>query len=365
MPEGITERQIQIIRAIVNEYVLTGEPVGSNALVDKFGFTISPATVRKEMSVLEQMGFLKSPHTSAGRIPADAAFEIYIEDLINLYEITLNHKNQLDEFYRSAQLQLDQLLKSIAQMLAMTSNQLGVVLSPVSTDSVLKRIELVSVLDNLVLAVMVSQSGSVFQKKIKLDRPISQEELYKISRFLNQNVKGYELSQFRDRGLEFLSEGQRHLGDNASVAMNIAQALVFNPPDQTVYVEGENQLFASILEASAQREDAEFLIRRLSDEAYLCSVFNHVKNSKHVTVQMGLDIDGRQFGGFALLAKDYAVGGRSLGALGVIGVNRMPYERLIPTLDYSAQILSNVLSQRAETSEANDTLVPLKLEDII
>ncbi|MCS6984124.1 MAG: heat-inducible transcriptional repressor HrcA [Leptospiraceae bacterium] len=358
--EHITPRQADIIRAIVSEYVLTGEPVGSHVLVDKFGFQISPATMRKEMSILEQMGYLKSPHTSAGRIPSDAAFEFYIHELVSLYEVTLSHKAQLEEFYRSAIMQLDQLLKSIAQMLAMTSRQMGVVFAPTPSGSVIKRVEVVSVLDNLVLVIMVSQSGSVYQKKIKLDRPVSQEELYKVSRFLSQVFMGYELSEFQEKGLDFLAEAERYLGDLSEVAKHIAFSLVYSPFDQAIYVEGENQLYPKILEASEDPSEAEFLICKLSDRNYLKELFNQGYGKDPLMVRLGLDIEGHHFAGYALLAKDYYVGGRRLGALGVIGVNRMPYDKLIPTLDYSAQILTRVLSQRAEQASGEMT-VPQKM----
>ena len=354
--DGFTDRQLEIIRAIVCEYVMSGQPVGSQVLVNKNSLDISSATARKEMSILEQMGYLISPHTSAGRVPTDLAFQFYVNDLLSLYEITLTEKSKLENFYRQAKMQLDQLLQATASMLAMTSEYAGVVLSPVSTGSILKRVELVSVLDNLVLVIMISGSGSVYQKKIKLNKAVSQDDLYKISRFLNQRLKGYELSDLQDRGLEFLSEESSALADLREIAVAIAQNLVYNPPDQEVYVEGENSLYRQIMQTIPERAD--LVIHHLDNKNNISNILNRLKAGSGVKVQFGLDINGEHIEGISVLAKGYSIGGRNMGALGVIGINRMPYDKLIPTIDYSSQILSEVLNQHSDEQIDEVTEMP-------
>lgn len=342
----MTTRQGEILRALVKEYVVSGEPVGSQILVEKFGMAFSPATVRKEMSVLEQMGLLSSPHTSAGRIPTDRAFQLYLADLVNLFEITLNQKTELEDLYRSAALQLDQLLKTTAQMLAQTSNFAGIVLAPNSIGSSIKRIELVSVMESLVLMVMISSSGAIYEKKIKLERAVSQEELYRISRYLNQNLKGFDLGDVQDRGLEFLSASLAELGDLSDIGTAVTQAIVYNPPDQTIHIEGDSNLHRKIYELTNDRRKAERIISQLQSKDFVSSVFERMKNLPQVGSQVGLEIDGEILSGITILGKGYSLSGKSIGALGVIGANRMPYERIIPALDYSSQILSNVLSEK-------------------
>jgi heat-inducible transcriptional repressor len=342
----MTSRQGEILRALVKEYVVSGEPVGSQILVEKFGMAFSPATVRKEMSVLEQMGLLSSPHTSAGRIPTDRAFQLYLADLVNLFEITLNQKTELEELYRSAALQLDQLLKTTAQMLAQTSNFAGIVLAPNSIGSSIKRIELVSVMESLVLMVMISSSGAIYEKKIKLERVVSQEDLYKISRYLNQNLKGFDLGDVQERGLEFLSGSLADLGDLSDIGTAVTQAIVYNPPDQTIHIEGDSNLHRKIYELTNDRRKAERVISQLQSKDFVASVFERMKNQPQVGSQVGLEIDGEILSGITILGKGYSLSGKSIGALGVIGANRMPYERIIPALDYSSQILSNVLSEK-------------------
>lgn len=343
----MTERQGQILRALVKEYVSSGEPVGSQDLVDKFSMAFSPATVRKEMSVLEQMGLLASPHTSAGRIPTDRAFQLYLADLVNLFEITLNQKAELENLYRSAALQLDQLLKTTAQMLAQTSNFAGIVLAPNSIGSSIRRIELVSVMESLVLMIMISSSGAIYEKKIKLERVVNQEELYKISRYLNQNLKGHEIGDVQERGLEFLSASLADLGELSDIGTAVTQAIIYNPPDQTIHIEGDVNLHRKIYDLIPDRRKADRVIRELENKDYIASVFERMKNLPQVGSQVGLEVDGEILSGITILGKGYMLSGKSIGALGVIGANRMPYERIIPALDYSSQILSNVLSDKS------------------
>ncbi|MBL8035277.1 MAG: heat-inducible transcription repressor HrcA [Leptospiraceae bacterium] len=350
----MTNRQGEILRALVKEYVASGEPVGSQILVEKFGMAFSPATVRKEMSVLEQMGLLSSPHTSAGRVPTDRAFQLYLADLVNLFEITLNQKAELEDLYRSAALQLDQLLKTTAQMLAQTSNFAGIVLAPNSVGSSIKRIELVSVMESLVLMIMISSSGAIYEKKIKLERVVSQEDLYKISRYLNQNLKGFELGDVQERGLEFLSGSLAELGELSDIGTAVTQAIVYNPPDQTIHIEGDTNLHRKIYDLTPDRRKAERIITQLANKDYISSVFEKMKNQPQVGSQVGLEIDGEILSGITILGKGYTLSGKSVGALGVIGANRMPYEKIIPALDYSSQILSNVLSEKSNIELQGD-----------
>jgi len=356
--QGLTGRQIEVIRAIVSEYVLTGFPVASKILVDKFGFEFSPATVRKEMSVLEQMGYLKSPHTSAGRIPTDFAFQYYINELIGLYEITYTEKQQLESFYQSAKLRLETLLKGTAHMLAMTSSYLGVVLSPQAQSSIIKRIELVSVIENLVLIVLVTGTGTVYQQRLQLSKSVSQEDLYKVSRFLNQELKGRELLEFQSKGLSEITQGTNALGDLAEIAVQVAQYVVFNPPRQTLYCQGETSLYNEIYAQLPDKDYADSVVQFLSKEGTIIDIFGRLKNMGSVTAKVGIEVDGREIYGISVLGRGYSVGGKKVGALGVIGMTRMPYEKIIPTLEYSAQMLSDVMVEQTLTGSNNTYMEP-------
>ncbi|MDH4198937.1 MAG: heat-inducible transcriptional repressor HrcA [Spirochaetia bacterium] len=359
MLERITKRQAEIVRAVVNGYVLTGQPVGSAIIVERFICDISSATVRKEMSVLEQMGYLFSPHTSAGRIPTDLGMELFIDELINIYEDSIENISEFEDFYKSANMQVDKLMKVTAQQLASASQNAGFVLTPAATGAVINRIEIVSVTDNIGLVILISQTGTIFQKKIKFETAHSQEDFYKISRYLNQMLKGYEIEDIKEKGLAFFFDSSTDLGDLGNSAMIVAQNLIYLPPDQQVLFEGEAALYKRLLEEHPNTGEAEKLVRILDDKEFLMELLNTLKSDKRINVQVGLDIDGEHISGISVLSRGYSVGGRNIGSLGVIGVNRMPYEQIIRSMDYSSAILSNVLKETGELNFNGEIIVKI------
>lgn len=350
----MTERQLNIVQAIVNEYLHSGTPVGSSALVDKFSMPMSSATVRKEMSVLEQMGFLTSPHTSAGRVPTENALELYTDTIIRLFDINTHQKTRLDEFFEENFVRLEDLFKTTAHILSQTSHSAGIVLAPIVVNSILSRIELVHIHENQVLMVVVSNSGNIFQKHIQLARLVQQEELYKVSRFLNQNLKGYELSDLQEKSLDFLDEQDSLEGDLSSLALQIAQLLIYSPPDQQVFINGEKIFYRSLLEHISNKQLAEKIIRSLDDKGFVCDLLDHFKKDEHVHTQFGLEIDGEKIDGVSVISTGYFIGGRRVGSLGVVGITRMPYDKVIPTLNYTSRLLSKTLRERNEVAFEKD-----------
>ncbi|MCB1147872.1 MAG: hypothetical protein KDK38_13815, partial [Leptospiraceae bacterium] len=183
---------------------------------------------------------------------------------------------------------------------------------------------------------------------------LSQEDLYKISKFLNAYLPGHEISSLQIKGLDFLSDAHSTLGEHADTAVHIAQSLVYSPPDQNVIVEGENNFVRELLESHNEKAEAHKIIHYLQNRSELCSLINTIITNPTVSVQIGIDIDGSHYEGITILTRRYSVGGAALGALGVIGTSRMPYDRLIPAMNYGARMLSEVLSRRGEISSDDD-----------
>jgi heat-inducible transcriptional repressor len=348
MADQITKRQAEIVRAVVNGYVHSGQPVGSAIIVERFICNISSATVRKEMSVLEQMGYLFSPHTSAGRVPTDRAIELYIDELIDLFEDSLETGSDLEEFYKTANMQVDKLMKVTAQQLAASSENAGFVLTPRATGAVINRIELVSITENVALVVLVSRTGTIYQKKIKLEKSHSQEDLYKISRYLNQMLKGYEIDDIKEKGLSSFMDSGTDIGELANTALLVAQSIIYMPPGQQVLLEGEATLFKKLLEEHPDIKQAEKIVRAIDNKDYLIELLNNLKTNGRINTQVGIEVDGEHISGISVMSRPYSVGGRSIGSLGVIGICRMPYENIIRSMDYSSEILSNVLKEMGE-----------------
>ncbi|MES0488819.1 MAG: heat-inducible transcriptional repressor HrcA [Leptospirales bacterium] len=357
MTEQITKRQANIIRSVVTGYIDTGQPVGSANVVENFLNDISSATVRKEMSVLEQMGYLFSPHTSAGRVPSDKAIEFYVRELIGLYSGEAKKSVNLEELSRTANMQLEKLMKATAQQLAAASDNAGIVLAPLASGSSINRVELVSVTGSIVLIIMVAGSGTIYQKKVRLDSAYTQEELYKVSRYLNRMLKGYDITDIRDKGLAFFMESDNSMGDLGNAAMQVAQNLIYTPPNQQVLIEGEASLYKHIHEEYSDPKVSELLINQLEDKSFICNLINDLTQEDAIDVQIGFNTSDERLEGISILTRSYSVGGRNIGALGVIGLKRMPYDKIIQSIDYSSFILSSLLNELSELDFDEGTII--------
>lgn len=352
MPGDITKRQSEIIRAVVREYIQTGLPVSSQLLVEKFKFDISSATARKEMSVLEQVGLLASPHTSSGRIPTDDAFAYYLEDAIHFYSYPVEEKPEWRNFYKEAQLQIEPLFKSTASHLSSSSNYVGFVLAPTAVNAIIKNIEIVSVLENLILVVLVSASGAYYQKKIKLEKEVHQEELHKISRYLTRNLGGYEMIELQQRGLSHLDD-EKTSDVDLETALMVAQSVIYYPPEASIYMEGQNYLFRRLIEEYNDHERAERVVRFISDETAFSEYLNSIKDENKINYQIGFEIDGSRYESLSVLVKSYSIGGRNIGVLGVLGLNRMQYDKIIGSINYSSALLSSIFNEKSSLGEIN------------
>ena len=352
------------MHAIIHEYLLTGEPVGSKVLVKDYIKNISSATVRKEMSVLVQMNIIIGQHISSGRIPTDEAIQWYVDELTKLYQINQEHKEQIESVYSNVRLHFDTLLDKMVGVLASISKSLAIVLAPRSSGISLERIELVAVTDTLVLIIMISDSGVVFQKKIRLKQFVNQEELYKISRYINRHLKGYELTDLHNKNFSFLIEQSPLEHNSNEILLSVVQNLVYDPPDQDIHMEGKSCFYKTI-HCMKESEEAEEIVQVLENKTLLKKIINRSIQSNGVNIRVGLPISiGKRVSGLSLLTKNYTVGGKEVGAIGIIGSIRMPYEKLIPTIDYSSMLLSNMLTQQSElnsTDHTNDSLDRLLL----
>lgn len=170
------------------------------------------------------------------------------------------------------------------------------------------------------------------------------------------------MGDVQERGLEFLRASITELGELSDIGTQVTQAIVYNPPDQTIHIEGDANLYRKIYELTPDRHKADRIIKQLESKDYIASIFEKMKNLPQVGSQVGIEIDGETLSGITILGKGYTLSGKSVGALGVIGANRMPYEKIIPALDYSSQILSNVLGEKTNIELASEELKVNEIE---
>jgi heat-inducible transcriptional repressor len=197
----LDERESAVLNSIVYEYIATGKAVGSRSFVQKYSFSLSPATMRNIMYDLERMGYLMQPHTSAGRVPTDKGYRYYVNSLLDSYDSTFQDL-EIEEKIFQRELQLDKIFESVTKMLSVISNYAGVMLSPNPDFTILKLIELIQLESNEVLVIIVTRTGMILTKKVNISVRVTQDELSEYSKFLTRELCGYSLNQIKENNLK-------------------------------------------------------------------------------------------------------------------------------------------------------------------
>ncbi len=221
----LSPRHRAILKALVEEFVSDNKPVGSKTLSEKYEIGLSPATIRASLAELEEMGFVVARHTSGGRVPTERGYRVYVDSLVTLFELTLREKQRIQEEYLRMQFRLDQVLVATSKVLASLSQSASVVLGPEGSLDTLKHIELIHVNGGEVLMILVMRSGTVLNRNIFFDFHISQEALYQISRYLNENAMGFDVHEIKSNIIPQLMLKKEGPEAFASFAPSIARAM--------------------------------------------------------------------------------------------------------------------------------------------
>jgi heat-inducible transcriptional repressor len=344
----LSDRAQLLLRLLVGQYIRDGQPVGSRTLSKELSMNLSSATIRNVMADLEELGFVSSPHTSAGRIPTDKGYRFFVDTLLKAQQ-PLEHA-ALAEFQRTLQGQLTQagdsksVVAAASKMLSSVTQMAGLVTVPRPAQAAITHIEFVPLSDNRVLAIVVV-GREVQNRVVQLNRYYSPDELKRATNFLNQEFVGRELSQVREHLLRQLQETRENLNQLMLDAIQLAQH-VMAPADQVNRVEyvmaGETNLMSF-----AELSNVDKLKR-------LFEAFNQQRDILHLLDQ-SLHADGVQIfigqeSGYTILddcsvvTAPYTRDKEVVGVLGVIGPTRMAYERVIPIVDITAKLLSSALN---------------------
>jgi len=339
----LNDREAQVLKAIVYEYIATGKPVGSRSFVQKYSFSLSPATMRNIMFDLEQMGYLSHPHTSAGRIPTDKGYRFYVDSLLDTYETVAKTDIELREEMLAREIELDKIFMSIVKMLSLISKYTGIALMPKPDFTVVKHIELISLTSNDVLFIIVTRTGIVIHKKVKLSSSINQDDLYKYSRFLTAELSGYSLVEIRQsliNQLRTVTDVETSVRD---VALDITELALKDEQEPDIYIDGiENLLhIPDIVEAEKLHE----IVRFIEQKDTLRKIMEDLRQKEGVFTLIGDEIKDIAIPCCSIIASSYKIGNSPVGVVGVIGPTRMDYEKVVPLVDYTGKVVSNFLTQ--------------------
>lgn len=335
----LSQRAREVLAAIVREYILAGEAVGSRTLVRRQGITQSPATVRNVMAELEEHGLLRQPHTSAGRVPTDTGLRFYVDRLMQAREITDRERDEILLRYQLSHVELQDLLREISRLLADVSQQCAVVLVPRSESSVLRRIEFIPIASDKLLAVLVMSSNVVQNRLIRISDRFPPQELQQIHNYLNELCAGKELGEVRRVVQAELEKEQNRYDSVLSRALQLGAEALDRPVEDELVVEGTERLLDL---PEVDRDQIKGLMRGIEQKRMVLRLLDDTLTAEGVQVFIGAETQEQQLRNCAVVASAYG-GSSPLGTLGVIGPSNMDYPRVVPLVDFTAGILTRAL----------------------
>jgi len=342
----LEDREASILQAIAYEYITTGKPVGSRSFVQKYSLSISPATMRNIMSDLEGMAYLMQPHTSAGRIPTDKGFRYYVDSLLESYDFSLKDREiSVNEEAIRREVQFDKIFSLITKMLSQESKYAGVLLTPRFDFTVVKRVVLVPMDNNEILFILITRTGMVLTKKVLVSSSVTQDELYDFSRYLTEELCGYDIYEIKDTIFERLRK-EKASGANIDMALDIAELAVAQFEEPRLHIDGIENLLK--IPEMVEEDRLNSLLNIIEEKNIIRRIMERTMEKEGIRTLIGEEIKEDKVTGCSMVSTSYKIGNKMVGAVGVIGPTRMDYGKVVPLVDYTGRVVSELLTKMSK-----------------
>jgi heat-inducible transcriptional repressor len=340
--EKLTQRERLVLQSLINYYITTAEPVGSKVIAEKYRLGISPATIRNTMKDLEEMGLINHPHTSAGRVPTDEGYRMYVDSMMGKDPLTAIEENQIRREISADYAAVEDILEQTARVLATVSKQLGVTIAPRFDKGILTRINLIPVAEKKILVVLAVKHGLVRSVLLEAESSIDTEQMEDTANILNERLSGLTLGEIKDSIDERLKEASA--GDPKLIKLfldSTENLLSFTEPDQ-MHLGGTRNIVDQ--PEFKDREKLSSLIRVLEEKKLLAELVSAKGIKEGITITIGKEIETGEMQSCSLVTSPYEAG-KVRGTIGIIGPTRMRYSKLASMVEYTARLLSDLLSK--------------------
>ena len=339
----LSERAQVMLRALIERYERDGQPVGSRTLAREAGLELSPATIRNVMSDLEELGFVASPHTSAGRVPTVQGYRFFVDTLLTVQPLDLNSLEQMRLQLESERESRD-LVESASGLLSGITQLAGVVTLPKHEHALFKRVEFMPLSGNRVLAILVTGEDAVENRILNAEKRHSPAELQQASNYLNELFAGKELADVRETLLRDMQETRSSMNSMMMTAMQMADQVLEKNRSEDFVMAGQTNLmgFQELCDIDKLRK----LFDAFQQKRDILHLLDQCVHGKGIQIFIGDESGYGMLDECSMVTAPYTVGGRILGVLGVIGPTRMAYDRVIPIVDATARLLGAALNQK-------------------
>ncbi len=332
-----------VLGAVVREFILSGDAVASGRLVRSQQLTQSASAVRNIMSRLTDEGLLHQPHTSAGRIPTDQGLRLFVDQLMNVNEITAEDRQQIMARYKLSNVELQEMLREVSRLLSDISQQCALVLVPRVETARVQRIQFVPLPPDRMIAILVTDAGLVQNRILEADQPLSTDELEGVHNYLNELCHGRELRDLHRVVKAELEREQTRYHELEEVALRLAARAI--PQDEEIepanmLVEGQSRLLGKA--RAPEMEQMKAVLRAVEEKRLVLRLLDETIRADGVKVFIGAETGVEPMNGFSLVASSYG-SSNSLGTLGVLGPSSMDYPLVVPLVDFTADLLTQFL----------------------
>jgi heat-inducible transcriptional repressor len=337
----LNERAQLLLKTLVERYIVEGQPVGSRALSKYSGLDLSPASIRNEMADLEELGFIASPHTSAGRVPTARGYRFFVDTLLTIKPLANVEISQLEGQLHQQNTQ--KLVSSASQLLSDLTHFAGVVMTPRRSGG-FRHVEFLKLSEARILLILVTPDGDVQNRIIVTEKSYSPSELTEAANILNQNYAGLTFDEIRARIREELKQLTADMTRLMTAALD-AGSQAASESSEEVVISGESNLLDS-QDLSSNMANLRKLFELFDRKTGLMQLLDISSRAQGVQIFIGGESGVEPLDECSVIAAPYQVDGQVVGTVGVIGPTRMAYERVIPIVDITAKLLSSLLTQR-------------------
>ncbi len=341
---ALDERKKVILQAIVEDYINTAEPVGSRSISKKSDLNLSAATIRNEMGDLEEMGLLTQPHTSAGRVPSTLGYRLYVDNLMQKYEITASEVEKLQDAVELKMKELDKIVRAVASTFSNITGLPVIGVLPTAETGLVNNIKVVAVDPGAIMVIISDKSGIIKNKLLRLKTETSEEYIKHLNEILNENLSGLTLSGIN---LNNIMKVQSAVGENPEILTSVLELVheaVSEIDTKQIFVEGLSNIFS--FPEYNNIEKVKEIFSAMENKENLTQLISAMPNNGTIKVMIGDEVPVEELKTNSVILAPYRVSDKLCGVIGIVGPARMDYSKIISILEYFTNQLSDVLGDK-------------------
>lgn len=337
----LTDRQLLILQVIIDDFIHSAQPVGSRSLSKKEEIALSSATIRNEMSDLEELGFIEKTHTSSGRVPSEKGYRYYVDHLLSPQKLNEQDVHKVKSIFAERIYELERIVQKSAKILSELTNYTAIALGPAARENKLKKIQMIPINKQTAVAIIVTDSGHVQNRMFQLPETMDSSELEKLTNILNDRLAGVSIDHLNDKIYKEVAYFLRqHISNYDFIIRSIADTLSI-PSQEKLFFGGKTNILSQ--PEFHDLEKIRNLMNMIDQEDSIYELIR--KQHSGINIKIGSENNNSAMDNCSLITATYSIGAERLGTIAILGPTRMEYSRVISLLDYISTDLTAVLTK--------------------